>query len=531
MVQRSGQRPAGRGHVHPRRGGGDAVEPDRTADPGGRGPTSPGTVRATAGSSIRLTASSVDLLQFVPPDDPVKISRLVLENRSDRSRQLSVTAYVEWVLGASRSVAAPFIVTEIDRSTGALLAGNAWNLDFGDRWRSPILGSPDRVDRRSNRVPGPQRTLDHPAALEAGSRLAESGPGSIRRRPDLIELPPAAARTSCSCSGQTGDRRGAGSIRRYRTIDVEALLQAVKTQWDDIVGAVRVRRPTGRWTLLNRWLLYQTLACRVWARSAFYQAGGAYGFRDQLQDVMALTVAKREVAREHLLRAEPSVRGRGRAALVASAVRPGRPNDDLRRPGLVAVRRHPLPGGHAETPACWTRWCRFSKGRRCRPRSRRVLRADRLHQARRSSTLRAGLDRSLPVGRHNLPLIGGGDWNDGMNRVGADGRGESVWLGWFLHTTLWKFARHADARRARARRPMAAPRASPQDRARGARVGWRLVSARLFRRRDSLGSVVNDECRMDSIAQSWGVPRAPPSRPRRAGDGRRRGVPRPARRS
>ena len=252
---------------------------------------------------------SLALLQFVPPEDPVKISRLVIENRSGRHRRLSVTAYVEWVLGPSRSAGAPFITTEIDPDTGALLARNAWNLDFGNRVAFADLGGGPTA-RTGDRTEflGRNGTLDHPAALEGGEALSGrvgAGLDPCAAIQTVVELPAGGRAEVVFLLGQTGTAEEARAlIGRYRAADVDAVLQTVKTQWDDIAGALQVRTPDRSMdVMLNRWLLYQTLACRVWARSAFYQAGGAYGFRDQLQDVMALIVAKREVAREHLLRA------------------------------------------------------------------------------------------------------------------------------------------------------------------------------------------------------------------------------------
>jgi cyclic beta-1,2-glucan synthetase len=457
---------------------------------------------------------TMQLLQFVPLDDPIKISRLRLENHSARPRRLSVTAYVEWTLGASRSATAPFIVTDLDAETGALFARNAWNTDLGERVAfADLAGRQTAWTGDRAEVLGRNGTLDHPALLERGGRLSGQVGGGLDPCAALqavVEIPPGGREDLVFFLGQASSPSEARALlARYRTADLDVTLQTVRTHWDDILGAIQVRTPDRSMDLvLNRWLLYQTLGCRVWARSAFYQAGGAYGFRDQLQDVMALAVAKREVAREHLLRAAarqfiegdvqhwwhpPSGRGvrtrisddsiwlpyavahyleaTGDATLLDEAV------PFLEGPAIPSGQDESyfLPSVSAERGTLFEHCARV-------------------------------LDRSLSVGAHGLPLIGTGDWNDGMNRVGDEGRGESVWLGWFLHTTLWEFARLADARgeRGRAdtwRQHVRALKASLEEHAWDG--DW--YRRAYFDDGTPLGSVVNPECRIDSIAQSWGV--------------------------
>ena len=252
---------------------------------------------------------ALDLLQFVPLEDPIKISRLTIANHSGRPRRVSVTAYVEWVLGVSRHAAAPFVVTEIDPTTGAMLARNAWNSEFAGRVAFADLGGRQSAwtgDRTE--FLGRNGTPDHPAALERGERLSGkvgAGLDPCGALQTTVELPTGGRAEIVFFLGEAATTEEARALlARYRTADLDGTLRTVVEHWDDVLGAVQVTTPDRSMNiLLNRWLLYQTLACRVWARGAFYQAGGAYGFRDQLQDVMALTVAQRDVARAQILRA------------------------------------------------------------------------------------------------------------------------------------------------------------------------------------------------------------------------------------
>jgi cyclic beta-1,2-glucan glucanotransferase len=456
----------------------------------------------------------LDLLQFVPLADPIKISRLTIVNHSQRSRRLSVTAYVEWVLGVSRSASAPFIVTEVDPETKTMLARNAWNGEFNERVAFADVGgrqtgwTGDRME-----FLGRNGTLDHPLSLERGNRLSGkvgAGLDPCAALQTTVELAPGGLVEIVFFLGEAASREEAlALVARYRAADVDEILRAVIEHWDDILAVVEVATPDRAMNImLNRWLLYQTLACRVWARAAFYQAGGAYGFRDQLQDVMALVVTKRDVARAQLLRAaerqfaEGDVQhwwhppsGRGVRTHISDDLLwlPYAVFHYLEVTGDVALLDEVVPFLDGQTLADGENEAYFAP--------RRSAQSGTLfeHCAR-------ALDHSLAVGTHGLPLIGGGDWNDGMNRVGSAGKGESVWLGWFLHTLLWEFARLADGRGEHRRAEMWRLHVS----ALKAALELQAWDGEWYRRAyfddgTPLGSAANVECRIDSIAQSWGV--------------------------
>ena len=457
---------------------------------------------------------ALELTQFVPLSDPIKISRLTIENRSSVPRALSVTAYAEWVLGASRAASAPFIVTETDAVSGALLVRNSWNEEFAGRVAFADLGGKQRswtADRAE--------FLGRNGGPEAPSALARGVPLSGRVGADLdpcaalqtkVRLTPGERTKVLFLLGQTADTGEARRlVLRYREEDLDASLAEVRRHWNDTLGALEVETPDRSMDImLNRWLLYQTLSCRVWARTAFYQMGGAYGFRDQLQDVMALAVSRREVAREQLLRAASRQFREGDVqhwwhVPAGKGVRT-RISDDLVWLPYAVTHYLEVTGDSSVLEERVP----FLEAEPLKPDE-----SERYFEPKVSSdsgTLfehcARALDRSLSVGAHGLPLMGTGDWNDGMNRVGHEGRGESVWLGWFLHTNLWEFARLAEERgeAERARRWRAHVEALKGALEAEAWDGdW--YRRAFFDDGTPLGSASNEECRIDSIAQSWGV--------------------------
>jgi cyclic beta-1,2-glucan synthetase len=457
---------------------------------------------------------ALDLLQLVPLRDHVKISRLFLENRSDRKRRLVVTAYAEWVLGVQRSGAAPYVVTHIDPTTGAMFARNSWNEEFADRVAFADLAlrqtswTGDRLE-----FLGRNASLDHPASLERGEGLSgKTGAGldPCAALQTEVKLEPGERAEVLFLLGQGDSHEEARSlVERYREMDCDAVLREVKDHWDRVLGSVQVKTPEPSMDLLlNRWLLYQTLSCRIWARSAFYQSSGAYGFRDQLQDVLALAVTRPDILREHLLRAaarqfpEGDVQhwwhpptGRGVRTRVS---------DDLLWLPYAAVHYLQVTDDRTvldeEVP--WLEGPVLEEHEQeaySQPKESEDRATLYEHCAR-------ALDRSLAVGSHGLPLIGAGDWNDGMNRVGREGRGESVWLGWFLLVNLTEFARIADLRSeeeraARWRERAASLKASLEAEA------WdgEWYKRAFFDDGTPLGSAGSDECQIDSIPQSWAV--------------------------
>jgi cyclic beta-1,2-glucan synthetase len=457
---------------------------------------------------------SQELLVFAPLDAPVKISLLRLRNRTARKRRITVTNYNELVLGVSRASSAPYIITEIDAHSSTIFAKNPFNTEFAER--VAFAATNERMlsatcDRKE--FIGRNSSLENPAALKRLGLAGRDGAGldPCAAIQTSIELAPNEAREVIFLIGEAESKAAAQSVvSTFRHPgNVNAAFEKVLAHWDELLGTVEVRTPDAAFdTMLNRWLLYQTLSCRIWARTAFYQSGGAFGFRDQLQDVMALVYSRPDVARKQLVLAaqhqfkegdvqhwwhppgDRGVRTRISDDLLwlpfVTAFYINVTGDESVLEEVVPFLEQPLL-----TPDQHETYMQPQVSQETAPIYEHCARA---------------IDRSLAVGKHGLPLMGAGDWNDGMNRVGIGGKGESVWLGWFLYTTLAAFTPHVDARKQklrgnRYRKHLENLRKALEEKAWDG--DW--YRRAYFDDGTPLGSARNEECRIDSIAQSWAV--------------------------
>ena len=457
---------------------------------------------------------TTELCVYVSIDSPVKFYKLKITNRSGRNRQLSITGYWELVLGDSRSKSLMHIVTENDPTTGAILARNVYHPEFGDRVaffncsegnrtltgdRAEFLGrnckqaSPSAMQRvrLSGRVGA---GYDPCAALQAPLTLADGQERTITF-------------TIGSARGATEAKQLA---QRFRSVDsAHRAIEGVWHYWSRTLGVVYLETPDASVNFLaNGWLLYQTLACRMWARSGFYQSGGAFGFRDQLQDAMALVHAQPQLLREHLLRA------------AAHQFREGDVQHWWHPPAGQGVRTH-FSDDYLWLPLAICRYVVTTGDtglleERVPFLNSRLLRDDEesnydlpqisddigtLYE----HAVRA-IDHGLRFGEHGLPLMGCGDWNDGMNLVGQHGRGESVWLAFFLFQVLTQFAELA---RRRGDAALADRYVIEAGRLRGniEEHGWdgEWYRRAYFDDGTPLGSATNQECQIDAISQSWSI--------------------------
>jgi cyclic beta-1,2-glucan synthetase len=454
----------------------------------------------------------MELLQCVPLGDTIKISRLRITNDGTSARTLTVTYYIEWILGPSRTSTAPYVITRTDETTGAMFARNPWKTQESEQVAFADMGGMQTnwtSDRRE--FLGTHGSLTSPQGLQ-GRLSNRTGAGLDPCCTMQVTLTLAAGETrelNLTLGAAANAAEAQSLITRYRSIQTEDVLRDVKDHWLRTLNATQVKTPDRTFNIImNGWLLYQTLACRMWARSGFYQASGAYGFRDQLQDSMALLAPRPEIAREHILRAAGRQFRQGDfqhwwLPATGMGVRT-RISDDtawlancvshyVKVTGDSAILEEVIP---------------FIEGQSLMPGEHDAFFLPSLSEE--SASLyehcARALDLSLTQGVHGLPLIGTGDWNDGMNRVGEAGKGESVWLGWFLLSTLRDFAsvaaeRGDTGRVARWIDHMANLQVSLE------RDGWdgRWYRRGYFDDGSPLGSAENEECRIDAIAQSWAV--------------------------
>ena len=457
-----------------------------------------------------------ELTVFVALDAAVKFSVLKVRNESGRSRRLSATGYVEWVLGDLRPKSAMHVITEIDPASGAFYARNAYNTEFADRIAFFDVDDTTRTfsgDRAE--FVGRNGTLANPAAMtrtqlsnKAGAALDPCA--AIQIAFDLADGDEREFDFRLGVAGRRGADEASKLVRRFRgPAAARSALEAVREYWKHTLGAVQVETPDQSLNLLaNGWLVYQTLACRLWARSGYYQSGGAFGFRDQLQDVMALVHAEPALVREHLLRCAARQFREGDVQhwwhpTSGRGVRTHCSDDFLWLP-LVLCRYVASTGDTGVLDESIS----FLDGRPVNPEEDSYF--DLPGHSEESATLyqhgvRAIL-RGLSFGAHGLPLIGSGDWNDGMNAVGHQGKGESVWLAFFLYDVLTQFAELA---RARSDAPFAEHCRTEAAKLRQniERNGWdgEWYLRAYFDDGTPLGSASNAECQIDALPQSWAV--------------------------
>jgi cyclic beta-1,2-glucan synthetase len=453
------------------------------------------------------------LCMFVPTDAPLKVARLDVTNEWPRQRRITVTYYAEWVLGSSRDITAPHVVTELVPDADAVFARQ--HFDATRARRVAFLAASERLHGATADRAGflGRGGLEQPAGLQRiglgevyGSGLDPCAAVQIH-----LDLKPGEQRTVHFLLGEADSReRAIERIAEYRTPQsVRAAFEQVQRFWDRQLGGIEVHTPEPSMDLLlNRWLPYQALACRLWARSALYQSSGAYGFRDQLQDVLAFVFTRPEHTRTHILEA---------------AGRQFADGDVLHwwHPETTAGVRTRCSDDMLWLPFVTAAYVEASGDASILDEIVPFLEAPELVAAEREryatfpvggdhGTLyehcRRALSRGLTCGEHGLPLIGACDWNDGFDRVGEAGRGESVWLGWFLHVTLSAFAPLCENRES--------PIAAHALLAEAARLRTALHAEAWdgdwYRRAyyddgSPLGSAANREARIDSISQSWAV--------------------------
>ncbi|RIK72875.1 MAG: glycosyl transferase, partial [Planctomycetota bacterium] len=459
------------------------------------------------------------VVQFVPADDPVKISRLRLANLAGDSRRLDLFAYAQLVLGDGTRESARGVRTWLDGESGALFAANparelSHRVAFA-KLVAPAAAEPLRVACNRQEFVGQFRDLAEPHAMTSLDQLSNrsetvGGDACFALQATITLEPHGAAEYWVLLGEAETEDEARRIIQRYSHAEqLDAALDDVRQFWRQKLSAVRIETPSPAMDfMVNGWLPYQNISCRLWGRSAYFQSGGAYGFRDQLQDAASLVYHWPELTRQQILRHAASQFVEGDVLHWwhppnNRGIRT-RFSDDLLWLPLLASEYCDATGDRS----LWDETASYVAGPQLAPgEQERFLAAVSSGQ---SGTVYEhccrAIDRSLVVGVHGLPLMGCGDWNDGMNRIGEGGRGESVWMGFFLHQTLERFIPACQSRGDAAR---VARYREHQRRLREALngVGWdgQWYRRAFFDDGEAVGSAAAEECQIDALAQAWAV--------------------------
>ncbi|MBU1546831.1 MAG: glycosyl transferase [Proteobacteria bacterium] len=457
-----------------------------------------------------------ELTVFVPVDAlggaPVKLQRLRLTNGSARKRKLSLTYYVELTLGENRETSQMHVMTNWDDEVRGMLAYNRFHPEYPERVAFVTM-TPQADSYGGDRTAfiGRNRSLANPAAMELIHLSQRTGAGldpcAVLRV--TLELSPGEQRDLTCMLGQADSAAQARqlALRFQEDLALEEALAQTKDWWDTLLGAIEVHTPElAADLLINRWLQYQSLGCRLWARSAFYQSGGAFGFRDQLQDVMAFLYARPEIARNQILLAASRQFKEGDVQHwwhepAGAGIRSRISDDLLWLPYVVA--QYVRTTGEVDL---LKEEVTFLNGPILADDQYEVFSTPEVTFERATifEHCRRAVSHGLTIGPHGLPLMGTGDWNDGMNQVGAGGKGESVWLAWFLCDLLQGMAEMSDL----LQQPELSQSYQEERHALIQRVeqaGWdgEWYLRGTFDDGSPLGSAKNTEARIDSLPQSW----------------------------
>lgn len=461
----------------------------------------------------RSEAVEQEVTMFVAADDPVKVTRVRLANRGSRERSLSLYSIARLVLGVQSNDSSRFVLTS--SKDGVLLARNPLCEDHGDAVAfAAVLAGGGSASWTTDRAAfvGRGGSLQAPRAVAIGGSLDGATGGDPCFAFEVsVTLPPRGELEVVFALGQAADADAAAAlVAKYREAGAtERALDDSKATWKELASAIEVSTPSKSVDLmLNGWLLYQALGCRIHARSAFYQSGGAFGFRDQLQDSAALVYARPDLARAEIVMHAAHQFEEGDVLHWWHPPAPRgtrtRFSDDLLWLPYLAATYIGTTGDESilDEKAGFVRGRELNEGE-----DEAYLQPSRsTESASVYDHCRRALDRSLTSGAHGLPLMGTGDWNDGMNRVGRLGKGESVWMGFFLTTILDQFI------------PVAEKRAEWETLRRWRQHRERLAVAvedsawdgKWYRRAyyddgTVLGSAESEECRIDALAQAWSV--------------------------
>ena len=455
-----------------------------------------------------------EVLVSVAESLPVKFVRVRLHNQSRQTRRLALAYFAETVLGVTREQTALHQVSSYEEDTQTLLMSNGYNPDFAAQCMFlSVLGGGQRHwtgDRHS--FIGRDGSLSRPAGLHNQlNQRTGAGLDPCMVLQTELELSAGAIEEVIFLLGAETD--SASALELVRSLQPEnaakTQLAAARTNWQSFLATLTVKTPnTSLNCMVNHWLPYQVLSCRLWGRSAFYQSGGAYGFRDQLQDCMALVYARPSLVREHILRAAARQYVQGDVQhwwhIPSGKGTRTRFSDDFLFLPYVTLHYLEKTGDQSildeNVPFIESPLLREDEHERYEQPKVSEESASLLEHCRRA------LQHGLRLGEHGLPLMGCGDWNDGMNHVGSGGRGESVWVAWFQIDIFERFSEVFQQRGDTENAALYRTKATELRQAIELHAwdgSW--YKRAFFDDGTPLGSSSNDECQIDSLSQSWAV--------------------------